>query len=196
MRLALALVLAAPAVARADQCQWLEDDVADRAQQLLEEHPHYATYCAPCGDKAPGEPAMVGKIERADHSILIDGRAIDLAYTYVEVSDTAYASLAALAGCPTTGVPPSLRVDAATASGVMIRASDEPADPPSTKLEEAQTVALASPEPTEIVVVHDYTTPAWLIALLAGGATSGAWAGLLLARRRRRRFEPRALELR
>ena len=199
MRLAIVLLLGSAATARADQCQWLDDaSVVQAAKHQLELHSRYIAYCAPCGDKAPGEPQTAHAVTASAHDVTIDGHAIDLAYTYVQVADTAYANLAALAGCPTSGVAPSLRVDPATASGVMIRPSDEAIAAPQPAVEvapEPPPQAAAADPPEVVYVVHESGTPAWIIALLAGAGTSGAWASIALARRRRRAFKPRAIEL-
>jgi len=125
--LVLAAMLAARS-ARADQCQWLADpEIATRAAHELASHPEIVAFCEPCGDAAPGAPRKATNVavqQLGDHatSITIDGDSVDLAYTYVKTSERQYRNLAALAGCATSGVSPSLRVDAATAAGVLIRA--------------------------------------------------------------------------
>ncbi|MEO7735196.1 MAG: hypothetical protein ABIY55_29850, partial [Kofleriaceae bacterium] len=122
------IAVAAPAgLARADQCQWLDDPaIATRAQRELARHPDVIAFCEPCGDLAPGAPdtarsAVVQPLRDHAVSLVINGDSVDLAYLYVKTSEHQYRNLAALAGCPTRGVSPSLRVDAATADGVLIR---------------------------------------------------------------------------
>lgn len=194
MRLALAFLLASAATAHADQCQLLDPATASRAADELRLHPHYIIYCPPCGEKAPGSPAEASEIGTLQGTVTIDGSFIDLAYTYVQVSDTAYANLAMRVGCPTQDVPPSLRIDPATASGVIIRSSDEPV--PADPVEPAPPPPQAAiADPAIVYVVHEAGEPAWLIALLAAAATSGAWAAIAVVRRRRRAFEPRAFRL-
>jgi len=99
----------------------------------------------------------------------------------------------ALAGCPVTGVSPSLRVDRATATGVIIRAgrtaplagAGPDQDPP--RLGPAQ---LRAPAPD---------LPAAWLAFLAGAATVLATSILVGTRaalsRRRRAALPRAVRL-
>src|SRR5262245_64618847 len=110
------LILAGAALwsgaARADSCPVVDDARAARALDVLDRHPDVISYCEPCGDVAPEPPVHVTRTV-ARHGprgveIVLDGRAIDLAYTYVQTSSHRYENLAALAGCPTTGVSPSL----------------------------------------------------------------------------------------
>jgi len=189
-----AIAVAAPAgLARADQCQWLDDPaIATRAARELERHPEIIAFCEPCGDPAPGAPDRVRSVavqplrDRAV-SLVVNGDSVDLAYLYVKTSVHQYRNLAALAGCPTRDVSPSLRVDPATADGVLIRA-DRAALP-------AVTAAPAAPPPTIVIVAATPPSPALLV--LGGGAALAVLGGLALwlAARRRTGHVPRATRL-
>src|SRR5712671_6427837 len=99
MRVVIAFVLCAAAkAAHADQCAWLDADVAEHAARVLS-RAKYVEMCEPCGDKAPGVPAVANDVELRHHDgsaeLAIDGREIDLAYVFVKTSDRAYSNLAA-----------------------------------------------------------------------------------------------------
>jgi hypothetical protein len=185
-----------PAAARADQCQLVDADVAARAVAALANHPKVIQFCEPCGDKAPGEVAVASRVEKerdtsGDYQIVIDRREVDLAYTYVQTGPNKFENVAELAGCPTSGVSPSLKVDDATPTGVLITADATPvqvaAPPPPPP---------PAPPPT-ITYVYEQASLDWLPILLACSATSGLWmlGTLLLVRRRRIAMRPRAVAL-
>ena len=198
--MSLAMVLAGTlwsAAARADQCQLVDDAVASRAVKALAGNPDVIQFCEPCGDKAPGEPTRATRVTKGrdsmgEYAVVIDRREVDLAYTYVKTSPAHYENVAALAGCPTSGVSPSLRVDDATTTGVMITADATP-------------VNVAPPPPPEpvasppsIVVVHEANPTNWFGILLACFGASSVWTlatFAVLRRRRRVAMRPRAAEL-
>ncbi|MBC7973608.1 MAG: hypothetical protein H7138_01390, partial [Myxococcales bacterium] len=194
----LGLVALTAAPARADQCQWLEDPaVATRAMRELASHPEVISYCEPCGDAAPGAPYSVAStsIRRVDPSavtLVVDGQEVDLAYLYVKTGERQYRNLAALAGCPTSDVSPSLRVETATAAGVLIQA-DRRAEPAMPVM--LATPAVEPPAPTVIVVAA--APMSWLDAFLALGAPLLILGSLALwiASRRRALHVPRASRL-
>ena len=196
--LSLVFVAAAlPSVAHADQCQIIDSETADRALAALKNHPNVIQFCEPCGDKAPGEPVAANRVAKtrgttAAYELTIDRREVDLAYTYVQTGPDRYENLAALAGCPTSGVSPSLVVAAATSSGVMIQADTTPVthvqlqtfDPP--------------PQAPEITYVIQTQPTNWLLILAACGAMTGMWtlaAIIFLRRRRVMAMQPRAVHL-
>ena len=144
------------------------------------------TFCAPCGDAAPGIPTTA------------TGAAFDPTQTYVRVAADRFANLAVLHGCPVdAGVAPSLAVEPATDDGVLIT--------PSTVVVtlEAQTVltpATAGTVPTTTTTNHYHTTVR--TSLDGSGLAVGAGFGLgvvatlaILALRRRTAMEPRATRL-
>jgi hypothetical protein len=207
-RLAVVLGVAAALsarAARADQCQWLERDVATRAARELARHPEVVSFCEPCGDAAPGAPRTARRVTlQADGnaasivngnavsiasgnavSIAIDGEPIDLAYTYVQTTAQQYRNLAQLAGCPAAGVSPRLRVDAATRTGVLIHADPAPAAPAPLAPLVARTVYIEAPSSARPAVI-----------LLGCGALLGLLvAGALRLGRRRGMHQPRASDL-
>ena len=200
--------------ARADQCAWIDDAVAQRAQAVLARAPKVLAFCEPCGDPVPGVPAVAQKVAVTEPSpgfaeVSINGAAVDLAYTYVQTSATEYKNLAALAGCAATGVSPSLEVAPETTHGVLIAADTKPVGP--------AVVALPAPVPTAVpmtasapapapappqVYVHSSTTryelawPALVLAAGTGAALGSLLTALAIATRRRREMRPRASELR
>ena len=209
------VALAAPA--RADQCALVQPAVAQRALAAVQQHERLVTFCEPCGDAAPGEPAAVKSVrigsDAASDSmeeLWVDGAPIDLAYAYVQTSPARYDNLAALAGCPTTGVSPGLNV-AREPDGVLITASAKPiAVVPAPAAAPAPTAAptvitVPIPEviapPAQVVIVpapDDGWGSPLLLALGGAACASAGWlAWLLLVMRRRQRgaFKPRALGL-
>ncbi|HSD86928.1 MAG TPA: hypothetical protein VLB44_05415 [Kofleriaceae bacterium] len=191
--LSLALVVA-PAVAHADQCEWVEPAIAERAQQLLAKHPKVISFCEPCGDKAPGIPAVAGSVTLGDHDVRIDGNPVDLAYTFVQTSPTQYQNLALLAGCEAHDVSSSLKVAEETTTGVLIVPDDAPVAHPPPPPPAPQAT------PPHVFVFSTYTRAAWpwLTIVLAGIASfTMSLAGILaFARfRRRRAMKPRATNL-
>ena len=203
MKLAIVSALAATLwahAAHADQCQWLADpSIATRATHELASHPDILSFCEPCGDPAPEAPrrASVVKLRHVDDravAVEIDGSEVDLAYTYVKTSDHQYRNLAALAGCATAGVSPSLRVDAATTTGVLIR-SDHRGP---LALPVVQALPAAPPTEAAAPTIYIESSSPDLAVLLLG---TGALFGFLVAgatwvvTRRRPRHVPRAADL-
>jgi hypothetical protein len=202
MKLAILLGVAATLsahAAHADQCQWLtERDIATRAARELARHPEVISFCEPCGDLAPGAPhrAMRVTLQPIDGnatSVAIDGDEIDLAYTYVKASDQHYRNLAALSGCPTSGVSPSLRIDAATATGVLIRADH--GAPAAVAVPQVAPPASPAVGPTIYVVAPSLTNLS--VLLLGCGVVLGflVAAAAWLSGRRRGLHTPRATDL-
>jgi hypothetical protein len=214
-------------VVRADQCAWLgEAEVAARAARELARSPTIVELCEPCGQLAPGAPERVDSIavrpvDGGAHEVVVNGRALDLAYTFIPIASRQYRNLALLVGCPATGVSPGLRVEESTASGVLIVADGVhrlaapshalsapelmPAPGAWASLAPGQLAASAGAAPAAPaqVIVHLAAPPVpsgWIAALLAcGAAIAGGvcWGAVaILARRRRRTLLPRATGLR
>jgi hypothetical protein len=104
---------------------------------------------------------------------------IDLAYTFVQTGPDEFENLAALAGCPTSGVSGKLAVHNPWA--------DARVEPPR-----------AEPSTTTTYVIEQHTSVGLATLLEMCLATSGICSlGLLVLLRRRRRLamEPRALRL-
>jgi hypothetical protein len=112
--------------ALADQCAWISAEQADRALKLLKQGTPYLLYCEPCGEK---QPTHVGTVQTAEarvagdagqyKEVLVDGKEVDLAYTFVKVktADKEYQNLAKLAGCGCTGVSKSVTYPVVSARG-------------------------------------------------------------------------------
>jgi hypothetical protein len=104
----LGLVLSTSA-AMADQCTYVKPEQAQKAVAALQHSLRTHSFCEPCGDKRATESDYVfiqaKRIDQNFSLVLLDGEAIDLAYTYVNGKN-----LANTVGCPADGVSPSIRV--------------------------------------------------------------------------------------
>jgi hypothetical protein len=188
--------------ARADQCAWLDDAaVATRAARELERHRSMISFCEPCGELAPGAPVeaaevAVRPVDGGAVEVTVDGRGIDLAYTYVKTSEHQYRNLASLAGCPASGVSPHLRIDQAS-TGVLISA-DSAAPVHAVAVAPAPSAVLP---PAPATVVYIVAPPGWGagwigILLACGAGLAGVIAALgRVGARRRRAMLPRAVDL-
>ncbi len=195
--LLIAGVLLIPALARADQCQLFDADVAARVRTIVSGPQRYAELCEPCGEKVPGVPFLAHTTEVGDELVL-DGKPRDLAYLYVKTDASRFENVAMLAGCPVEGVSPSLAVEAETENGELITADATPvrvapAPPP-------MEVAAAPPTapPTYYSTTIVYAVPWVAVAAIAGtgGFLLGLIVSLLLVNvRRRRDLRPRAAQL-
>lgn len=105
----MALVLSASS-AFADQCAYITKDQAAKAVSTLLNAQSIKSLCEPCGETKATAINDVKSIEikatGVDNTVEIslDGKSIDLAYTYVNGSNLALTS-----NCPADGVSPSLR---------------------------------------------------------------------------------------
>lgn len=207
---ATSLVLAS--TARADQCAWNEEAHATKAKTILAEHPKVIEYCEPCGDKAPGEPYVassvtIGSPAAGYKEVSINGKPIDLAYTYVQVSSTRYKNLAKLAGCPATGVSASLKIKDETPDSVLITSNQTQEPPPPPPRPDPLPIQLSPlpaqvPPPAPQYTSYYHTTVEanvpWSVVVLAGcaGFLSGIACALgAVTIRRRRAMKPRASDL-
>jgi hypothetical protein len=193
------------AAAYADQCAVLDETTAARAVDALRRHPDIVSFCEPCGEVAPGVPDRVTRVAArptgGGFEVSVDGRPVDLAYTYARTSSHRYENLAALAACPTTGVSPSLAIDDASATGVLIHADPGPVrrerlvEPALAPAPPPPAPPAAAPVPAIYIVTPGSGSQiGWDAVMLAGCLTLGAWwlgAGL----RRRRAMRPRATDL-
>jgi hypothetical protein len=199
--LALPLGLVSARLAHADQCASLgEHAMAARAAALVRAHPSVVSYCEPCGERVPGAPQEVRRVEVARSgdgwSVAIDRREVDLAYTFVRTATDRYQNLAALVGCPAQDVSDHLDVSDATSSGVLITAPAA-STAPMRALERPPLV-----EPPLVAVIAVPTREGggalpWIEGLmfLLGASASGVTCGALLRHRRRARHVPRAVAL-
>jgi hypothetical protein len=105
----MALVLSASS-AFADQCAYITKDQAAKAVTTLLSAQSIKTLCEPCGESKAVAVKDVKEITVRTTSvenlveITLDGKGIDLAYTYVNGLNLALTS-----SCPAQGVSPSLR---------------------------------------------------------------------------------------
>jgi hypothetical protein len=187
-------ILAAPSLARADQCQLYDAATARRVDQLLADHPKLVELCEPCGDKAPGLPFRVSQFVHGER---------DLAYTYVQTSNTRYENLAMLVDCPVRGVSPSLAVTKETEHGMLISADTTPVTayaPPMIAADGAACVASFAPAHVTFHTTTRVEQPLpWFVVVVATGGGVFAGAGIValgFAARRRRAMRPRASDLR
>ena len=79
-------LFAAPAFA--DQAIWISKETAQQAVAILEKEKFYYDYCAPCEDKF-AEKVIIKNVEMIqksdqDWAVTVNGKDIDLAYTYVK----------------------------------------------------------------------------------------------------------------
>jgi hypothetical protein len=204
-------------MARADQCAWNDATHAAKAEAILAKHPKVIAYCEPCGDKAPGDPVIAREVSVATpqgdyREVSINGQAVDLAYTFVQVSATKYKNLAKMVGCPASGVSSSLKVADETPTGVLITPSEQPNPPPEPAIEPLpqpvpplippMVIAAPTPPPPPSNVSYYNTTVeanvGWFTVVLAGCAGFLSGVGLTFAGmtiRRRRAMRPRANDL-
>jgi hypothetical protein len=103
--LAMALI-AANAIA--DQCQALTKVQATEAAKLIKIDDTVFSFCVACGDKKP-TPIKVTSIavtsSQSYWELSLNGKGVDLAYTYVKTSSTRATNLAGMVGCQASDVP-------------------------------------------------------------------------------------------
>jgi hypothetical protein len=92
---------------RADQCELVTETQAEAAKLVIKAKDRIAFYCEPCGEKT-AQSVAVHSIAVAPHRggfvVAVNGKSIDLAYTYFAVPQGRLRNLAMTAGCPVTGV--------------------------------------------------------------------------------------------
>lgn len=105
----MALVLSASS-AFADQCAYITKDQAAKAVTTLLSAQKIQSLCEPCGETRAANVKAVNTIAirstGVDNTveITLDGKGIDLAYTYVNGLNLALTS-----SCPAEGVSPSIK---------------------------------------------------------------------------------------
>jgi hypothetical protein len=110
--LAILFLVASSAIARADQCAWIDRATAERAAELLHRGSKFVEWCEPCGEARPAqtEPQVVrevrvGQAEDPKYwQLTLNAKPIDLAYVFVLTAGDTYVNLASLASCPAEGV--------------------------------------------------------------------------------------------
>lgn len=192
-----------PATALADQCAWTDATTAAHARDLVRAYPRAIEHCEPCGTPR-GEPFTVAEATLREPAagfteLALDGKAVDLAYVFVETAPGSYANLAKLAGCETHGVSPAITLapPPSARAPVACVAITPPASPsPSSSssplpLPSSSSPSLVITTITAASSVSGLVAMAWLGGMLAGIA--GALGVLVL--RRRPSMRPRAADL-
>lgn len=105
----ISLISVIGSMALADQCAYIPRVQALKAIKLLMKAQRIQSLCELCGEVTPqdmpAESIGVRKVEvQGNLEVVVDGRGIDLAYTYVNG-----VNLAKLVACPTDGVSPTLK---------------------------------------------------------------------------------------
>jgi hypothetical protein len=111
----IALVALTSASAFADQCAYISGTMAKRADLLLQNNAEVATLCEPCGEtKDMAKVAVVRKANKASadyqkyQKVVVNGKEVDLAYTFLKVAPNKYVNVAKAIGCPAEGVSETL----------------------------------------------------------------------------------------
>ena len=101
--LGLCLFLFAAEPAFADQTTWMTKRQADWAHAIIYDRKEIRNFCEPCGDATfTSEAVKNPEVKQQDSeywSVLNDGKALDLAYVYVEVRGV-WVNLSKLVGAP------------------------------------------------------------------------------------------------
>ena len=107
-------LLTASAFTYADQCQLIPVDQVSRALNYLKPASQFVKFCEPCGDKdfhkqnvQTVNSLSVNKDEILNEDlweISVNGRGIDLAYTFLRTADGSYLNMSKLADCPSQSV--------------------------------------------------------------------------------------------
>lgn len=107
------LVLAALNV-HADQCQLIQTDQMARALDHIKPNSTYIEFCEPCGDKdffrrkAQVVKSLAVNTEKVGNdtywALKLNGKEVDLAYTFVRKRDGSFINLSKLADCPSSDV--------------------------------------------------------------------------------------------
>ncbi|TNE99146.1 MAG: hypothetical protein EP326_08590 [Deltaproteobacteria bacterium] len=97
--------------AMADQCQLLDKADAERGAQILSQSSVAFDFCEPCGDTAPQKMEIqtveaVKSNYRDYYEVRVNGRAVDLAYTF----DAQGQNVALQTSCSASDVSASIEV--------------------------------------------------------------------------------------
>ncbi len=105
-KIGLMIMLVLSTSAFADQCQLVSSTMAKRATILIQNGSEIASLCQPCGEKIASAKISVArsvKSASADYGNLqevsINGKGVDLAYTYLKVAPNKYVNVAKAIGC-------------------------------------------------------------------------------------------------
>lgn len=111
---AIALCVAVPGAALADQYAWNDRKVALDGAKILRKGRRVIHYCEPCkggNRQGPFEIRTITKVRKAKpgtayYEVVVDGKAVDLAYVFVEVAagSNTFDNVAVALGLPAHGV--------------------------------------------------------------------------------------------
>jgi hypothetical protein len=113
---AVAVWMSGVSVAYADQCEWVDEAVAQKAVALIREAGAVVEWCQPCGEEKPGPPRPVTSVEMHNvddgrsRAIAVNGKDEDLAYLYVRSGSDTWRNASKSSGCPSTGVTSEFRL--------------------------------------------------------------------------------------
>lgn len=105
----LLLSLLAPAT-WADQCQLIPAEQAAKALDFLKPGGTIVEFCEPCGDKdfysKPEQTitAIQASLDQDLWSVKVNGKELDLAYTFVRNGEGSFLNVSKLADCPSDDV--------------------------------------------------------------------------------------------
>ncbi|WP_298610203.1 hypothetical protein [uncultured Thiothrix sp.] len=94
----------------ADQCALISAEQAGKALDFLKPTGTIVEFCEPCGDKdfySKPEQTITdiqASQQDADWSVKVNGKELDLAYTFVRNAEGSYLNLSKLANCPSDDV--------------------------------------------------------------------------------------------
>ena len=110
-KLALALfVCLISTAAVADQCQLISPEQAGKALDFLKPGGTIVEFCEPCGDKNfYSKPQQIinniqAVLEQEYWAVKVNGKGIDLAYTFVRNAEGSFLNASKLADCPSDDV--------------------------------------------------------------------------------------------
>ncbi len=109
----VAIFLCLTPSASADQCAYVTKPQAIAAFNNIEIGQKIFGFCEPCGDRTPRELVVRSLSVENTHSpgfweVQVNGKGIDLAYTYINYNDRRKVNLALVANCSAQDVSPLL----------------------------------------------------------------------------------------
>ncbi|MGB1010591.1 MAG: hypothetical protein ACPGVP_12800 [Thiolinea sp.] len=112
--LTVAGLLLTATAAQADQCQLIPVEQAAKALNHLKPASEFVNFCEPCGNKdfytQPVQKVKSMQVSQDEVSgvtyweISLNGKGIDLAYTFLRTADGSYLNMSKLADCPSQSV--------------------------------------------------------------------------------------------
>lgn len=92
--------------AMADQCAYISQAEAERAALLLQKGAVVAEYCEPCGDAYPIVKSVrsvsLARVANGQYTeVSVNGKAVDLAYLYIQVAPGKKVNVAQTVNCET-----------------------------------------------------------------------------------------------